>query len=262
MKKTIVLLLIGVFFSSCVPTKNLTYFQGVPKDDVGIYKTTQMPYRLQVNDIVDIKIKAINQEAVSLFVNEAMGSSNLRISPSRLYFESYSVDRNGMIRIPYLDEINVLGYTVKEVRIKIENELAKMFKNMEDVFVVVKLAGIRYTILGEVKNTGVNIVFQNQINIIEAIANAGDIKSTGNRKKVTVVRTTIAGKKKFQLDLTGFDYMASEGFYIRPNDVIYVEPLAQKSWGTGQTVMGTIGNVATALTLVTTLIILKRYFDE
>lgn len=263
MKKTIiVLLLIGLFLSSCVPTKDLTYFQGSPEKNTNVRKVKLTPYRLQVNDIIDIKIKAINQEAVSLFINESMGSANLRISPSRLYFESYSVDRNGMIRIPYLNEINVLGYTIKEVRIKIENELARMFKNMDDVFVIVKLAGIRYTILGEVKSTGVNVLFQNQVTLIEVIANAGDIKATGNRRKVTVIRTKIDGQKKFELDLTGFDYIHSDGFYIQPNDIIYIEPIKQKSWGTGLTGMGTIANIATSLSLVTTIIVLTRYFSN
>ncbi len=90
-----------------------------------------------------------------------------------------------------------MGYTEKEVREKIEEELAKYFKDTSNIFVTVKLAGIRFTVLGEVASPGTLVLFQNQVNIIEAIANAGDITITGNRKKVTIIRKNIDGTKKF-----------------------------------------------------------------
>lgn len=257
MKKLLLLSLIGLVFTSCIPTKDLTYFQGEPKNKTAIHKIQQSPYRLQVNDIVDIKIKASDMELVALF-NKVQTAGNNTVTPSKIYFESYSVDKNGFIRIPYLNEINVLGYTTKEVRLKIETELAKIFKNMNEIFVSVKLAGIKYTVIGEVKNPGTNILFQNQVNVIEAIANAGDITMTGDRKKVTVIRNTIEGIKKYKLDLTKFDFMNKEGFLIQPNDIISVEPLEQKSWGTGDTGAKSFSTIISVLSLITTTILLIK----
>jgi polysaccharide export outer membrane protein len=194
---------------------------------------------------------------VALF-NTTETSNTTTISSEKLYFSSYSVDKNGFIRIPYLNEINVLGYTTKEVRLKIESELSKMFKNMNDIFVTVKLAGIKYIVIGEVKSPGTNILFQNQVNIIEAIANAGDITMTGNRKEVTVIRQNIDGIKKYKLDLTGFDFMNSEGFIIQPNDVIYINPLKEKSWGTGETGAKTMTTIIASLSLIATTILLIK----
>ena len=257
MKKLLIILLIGLLFGSCIPTKKLTYFQGNPQEKTDIYKIQNTPYRLQLNDIIDIKIKATDEKLVALF-NRQETTGNGTISSQKLYFDSYSVDKNGMIRIPYLGEINVLGYTAKEVRLKIENELSKMFKNMDDIFVTVKLAGIKYTVIGEVKSPGTNILFQNQVNIIEAIANAGDITMTGNRKEVTVIRKNINGIKKYQLDLTGFDFMNNEGFLIQPNDIIYINPLKEKSWGTGDTGAKTMRTIIASLSLITTTILLIK----
>lgn len=163
-----------------------------------------------------------------------------------------------MIRIPYLDEINVLGYTTKEVRIKIEDKLSKFFKNMNEIFVQVKLAGIKFTVLGEVAQPGTNILFQNQVNVIEAIASSGDIQMTGNRKNVVVIRNNADGIKKYTLNLTKFDFINNEGFYIQPNDIIYVKPLKQKSWGTGDTGAKTFSTIVTALSVVTTTILLFK----
>jgi polysaccharide export outer membrane protein len=255
MKKFFLIVVLGIYLSSCIPTKDLTYFQGEPKTNTELSKVINKPYRLQVNDIIDIKIKANDEKLVALFKNVENENTNT-VTSEKLYFSSYTIDLNGIIRIPYLDEINVLGYTEKEVRLKIESELSKMFKDMSDIFVTVKLAGIRYTVIGEVANPGTNVLFQNQVNIIEAIANAGDITVTGDRKRVTIIRNNVDGLKKLQLNLTGFDFINKEGYFIEPNDIIYIEPLKQKSWGTGDTGAKTFRTVVTALSLITTTILL------
>ena len=257
MKKFFIISLIGILFTSCIPTKDLTYFQGNPKKSDRINEIALQPYRLQVNDIIDIQIKASDENLVKLF---SLTGSNAptQITKEKIYFDSYSVDENGMIRIPYLDEINVLGYTTKEVRIKIEDKLSKFFKNMNEIFVQVKLAGIKFTVLGEVAQPGTNILFQNQVNVIEAIASSGDIQMTGNRKNVVVIRNNADGIKKYTLNLTKFDFINNEGFYIQPNDIIYVKPLKQKSWGTGDTGAKTFSTIVTALSVVTTTILLFK----
>jgi len=256
MKKIFIIIGVALFFTSCIPTKDLTYFQGEPVNKNKIHQLQSKPYKLQINDIVDIKIKAADESLVSMFKVQENATNSNTVNASSLYFNSYSVDRKGMIRIPYLGELNVLGYSTKDVRVKIENELGKMFKNMNDVFVTVKLAGIRYTILGEIGSPGTKILYQNQVNIIEAIANSGDIVLTGDRKNIEILRTDIAGVTKYKLDLTGFDFMDSEAFFIQPNDIIYVKPLKEKSWGTGQTGTKTMSTIITALSLLTTSIIL------
>lgn len=257
MKKFLIISLIGILFASCIPTKDLTYFQGNPSKEAKIKEIAYKPYRLQVHDIIDIKIKASDEKLVKLF-NASNSGVNTAITKEKIYFDSYTVDENGMIRIPYLNEMNVLGYTTKEVRLKIENELSKMFKNMNDIFVKVKLAGIKFTVLGEVATPGTNTLFQNQVNVVEAIASSGDIQMTGNRKSVVVIRNNADGLKKYTLDLTGFDFMDNEGFYIQPNDIVYIKPLKQKSWGTGDTGSKTFTTLVTALSLVTTTILLFK----
>jgi len=259
-RKIILIVAVAIFFTSCIPTKDLVYFQGEPTTNNTVHKLLNEPYRLQVNDILDIRIKAENEKLVALF-NQAIEQNNQisgQISQGNFYFNSYTIDRQGNIRLPYVGELNVLGYTEKEVREKIENGLSGFFKDLNDVFVTVKLAGVRFTVLGEVTNPGTLVLFQNQVNIIEAIANSGDITLTGNRKKVIVMRKDTAGTKKFTLDLTDVSMFNSESFYIQPNDIVYVEPLKQKAWGTGATGAQTFSTLISVLSLVTTSILLIR----
>jgi len=260
MRKILLIVAIAIFFTSCIPTKDLVYFQGEPISKTSVHKMLNEPYRLQVNDILDIRLKAEDEKLVSVFnqTNQQGSQFGNQFDEQNLYFTSYTVDRQGNIRIPYIGELNVLGYTEKEVREKVEEELSKFFKDISGIFVTVKLAGIRFTVLGEVENPGTLVLFQNQVNIVEAIANAGDIKLTGNRKKITIIRRNVEGTQKFSLDLTDVSLFNSELFYIQSNDIISVEPLKQKSWGTGTTGAQTFTTIISVLSLVTTTILLVR----
>ncbi len=257
MKKLFLYVLFLSCLSSCVTTKQMTYFQGEPISKSELYKLNNEPYRLQVNDILYIDIKADNLEIVSLF--KSSGSSNNASNRGEgLYFSGYSVDRHGNIRIPYIGELNVLGYTENEVRKKIEGELSKFLKNPDLVFVTVKLAGISFIVTGEVGSPGTINLAQNQVSIIDAIANAGEISQLGNRENVTLIRKTLDGVKKYKLDLTKIEIFESENFYIQPNDIIYVAPLKQKSWGTGTTGLQTFSTVVTVLSFLVSSVLLVK----
>jgi len=257
MKKLLTIIVLAIISTSCIPNKNLIYFQGEASKNQALQKLQNEPYKLQVNDMIDIQIKSADEELVALFqttTNE--NNSTLRYNVESIYFNAYSIDRHGNIRLPYLDDINVLGYTTTEVRKKIEKEFEIYFKNPEDVFITVKLAGIRFTVLGEVKSTGSKILYLNQVNLVEALATAGDISLTGNREKVSIFRKNIDGTKRFDINMLDVNSFDSDNFYIQSNDIIYVEPLRQKSWGTGTSGMQTITSLIAVLSLVTTTILL------
>lgn len=245
------------FLSSCIPAKKLTYFQGEPTSKSELYRLNNEPYRLQVNDVLYIDIKAENPEIVSLFKNSEETSTQ---GGDGLYFTGYTIGRHGNIRIPYIGNLNVLGYTEKEVREKIEVELGSYVKKMESVFVTVKLAGINFVISGEVGSPGTINLTQNEVTIIDAIANAGDITTFGDRENVVVVRKTLDGVKKYKINLLDINVFESENFYIQPNDVIYVAPLKQKTWGFGTTGLQSFTTLVTVFSFVATTILLIQTF--
>ena len=219
------------------------------------------PYKVQVNDILNINIKALDQKLVDMFnPNSSNGQqSQSSTNQNALYFNGFTVDDHGNIRVPVLGEVNVLGFTVDEIRQSIEKRLLdEYFKAEARIFVNVKLAGLRYTINGEIGSPGTNFLYQDSATIMEAIANSGDITITGDRKKVQIIRKMPYGYETHYLDLTKAETMNSPYFYIQPNDYIYIKPLPQKSWGTGTTGMQTIGTIITALSLITTTILLSR----
>jgi polysaccharide export outer membrane protein len=254
MNKFFLFIFLIASLSSCISAKKTTNFQGEISNESTLHKLKNAPYKLQVNDVLSIEIKAEDPKLVALFG----ASKSSEGSGGDLYFNGYTVDRHGNIRIPYIGEVNVLGYTEKEVREKIESELKNFIKNTKSIFVTVKLSGIKFIVSGEVGSPGTVNLLQNQVSIVEALANAGDISVLGDRKNVQIIRKTIDGVQRYTVDITSIDVFNSEHFYIQPNDVIYVAALPQKTWGTGTTGLQTFTTIASILSIIATTVLLAR----
>ena len=256
-----VLLFVGVLLTSCVSRKQLIYLQKNEGETARMMKIVPTPeYRLQTNDIITLNIKAIDPDLVAIF-NPTNTAANTNANQSRSeqgsYYDGFTVDDHGNIRIPIIGELNVLGYTLDEVRVKIEKELLDNYFNKEaNIFVTVKMAGLRFTINGEIASPGTKVMYQEKVTILEAIANSGDITIVGDRKNVTIIRQYPYGTEMHDIDLTDIKAMESPYYYLQPNDYVYVKPLPQKTWGTGKTGIESLGTVITLLSLATTTYLL------
>lgn len=253
------LFLILLTVSSCVPTKDLKYLQDNSNSNAPLLmnEIVKKPYRIQSNDILVINIKTIDPELTEMFkVSE--GGRNI-VSEQILFFEGFNVDDHGNIRIPILDEVKVLGLTTEEVRLTIEKRLLEEYFNEEaSLFVTVKLAGIRYTINGEIKSPGTNIIYNERATIMDAVSSSGDITMTGDRKNVLIIRQYPHGVEMHTINLLDKKALESPYYYLQPNDFILINPLKQKSWGTGTTGIQTLTTIISALSLVTSIIVLSR----
>ena len=250
MRKIPLFLVLIFLFSSCVPTKYLTYLSGTPKENKEIHKINTNPYKLQVGDNISIDATSDNVNLVAGFLKSSRSPSEGTSSPV-----IYSIDVNGNIRMPILGEINVLGYTTKEVRAKIEEKFANYFMKEDSYFVSVKLDGIKYTIMGEINSPGPKVVYQNQLSILDAITFSGDIPITGDKKNVEVIRLSPNGNKKVTIDLTSINALNSEIFFIQNNDYINIKALRQKSLTEG---LGSITGIVSLISLLTTSILILR----
>ncbi len=254
-----ILVIITMVFTSCVPTRDLTYLQDAGKtyDSIMVNQSIKKPYRVQSSDILMINIKTSDPELNTMFKpsDRAQSNSNEQV----LFFEGFTVDDHGFVRIPVLGEVSVIGKTTEEIRIDIEKKLGEEYFKVEaNIFVNVKLAGMRYTINGEVKAPGTNTLFVENATIMDAIANAGDITVTGDRKSVIVVRRYPHGVEMHTINLLDKKALESPYYYLQPNDFILINPLKQKSWGTGTTGLQSLSTIISVLSLATTIIVLTR----
>ncbi|WP_248723511.1 polysaccharide biosynthesis/export family protein [Seonamhaeicola sp. ML3] len=258
------IILLSLLFSSCITNKDVVYLQdkGTVISDSILVKELAKPYRVQINDILSINVKALDEELVSIFNPVDTGGNNniAQQGQAGLYFNGFTVDLHGNIKFPILGEINVLGFTIKEIETKVKSELLKQyFKETAEIFVTVKLAGLRYSVTGEVGGTGVYTLYQDRVNIIEALANAGDILETGDRTDVMIVRQYPDAQKIHHIDLTDVTAMTSPYYFIQPNDMILVKPLKRKAIGAGQTAFQNLTTIASLFSvLVSTYFLTKN----
>lgn len=225
--KWILVFLIGGLFFSCAPIKKSVYLQKF-KESTSI----NSPDRIHKTDIYAKEQINVGDELYITVIsgNDSPNSFNQNsIATSDPSLISYSVNQEGKIRIPYLKEVKVIDLTVEELANKLESELEQYIYSPS---VAVRIVNKRISILGEVRSPGLYVVNNNTVNIFQALALAGDISSFGNRKNVLIVRRDGDNIVKKYIDLTNDEVMLSSWYNIQSNDIIYVEPLFRKTFGT------------------------------
>jgi len=259
-------LLAVVVGTSCVSTKKLTYLQdkeGEPLevDTAGYQKLRRSYYKVQVNDLLDIRFRSYNEEVDKFFNIQSGnnaggfgggGSVNGQGGNAQIYFNGYTVNSDGRVKLPVIGELYVNGLSIEEIEKKLDNLLLVYFSD-NSVFVKVRLAGIKYSVIGEATN-GQYFLYQNEATVFEALANAGGVDFLGNRYAVQIVRMHPEGIKYYEIDLTDKRVISDPRYFIQPNDIINVKPLRQRSWGIGetgfQTFLSILGAVSSSLALI------------
>jgi len=225
---------IGIAFTSCVPKKKMVYLQSENDSPDSVFLYERIDYKLQVNDIIDVKIVSLDDEVNKVFNSSTGGNMSQVAQTANLgdlyYITGYNIDDSGNVYLPIVGAVNVVNKTLKEAQNAIEKKVDRYFSKY---FLAVKLGGIRFSALGEFKRPGKYTILQNQATIFEAVALAGDLLMVASRHDVKIIRQYPEGTKIHTIDLLDKGLIHTPYYFIQPNDVIYVEPLKAKSWGVG-----------------------------
>lgn len=214
-------------------------------------------YKIRSNDFLYINIGAVDADLGSL-LNEAQtaGEGNMNnIQPVSLYFSSYHVSDSGNVELPVVGLINVQGLSISEAENRINQRFAEYFKNIR---VSVRFPGLNYSVIGEVKRPGQFTVYQESVNIMEAVASAGDFADFANRETVTIYRRYENRLQRFEVDLLDQNSISSVNFFIQSGDVIFVEPLKRKHIGLGTTGIAAFQTMVSILSSVVLIVNLSK----
>ena len=248
-------LLAMIVITSCTSHRQLVYLEKngeeTPED---FYPSERPEYMLQTRDILYIKVYSLNEEMSNL-INQTTGNyqQNLFQNETSLFINGYTIGDSGFVEIPVLGRISVANKTVTEATDAIRERANQYLK---DATVIVKLISFRYSVIGEVNRPGSFTNFNSQLTVLEAISNAGDITDYGNRKKVLVLRPSGDGTSTFRLDLTSRNILISEGFFLLPNDIVYVEPIKSKTFRINSPTFSLV------LTSISTLILVLNFVNK
>lgn len=219
---------IVLFFSSCITHDKMLLIQGgasTSKID-SIQNQVNMEYQLQEGDLIDIRVSSLDPQSVAIFNKTVGGNLTPQISEASMYLNGYEINRFGNINVPLIGDVQVKGITIDSLNNVLDQKLKGYFKYYT---VAARLVNYRLSVLGEVSRPGVQYVYNNNTTVLQAIAGAGGLGTFGNSKRVKVVRKENGKVKVMKLDLSKDDIINSEFYYIKPNDLIYVEPVKAKA---------------------------------
>lgn len=230
MKKYIIsisyFLIFLLLLTSCVSTKNTTYFQNKDQIDLALSKQFY-DAKIMPKDILQIQVFSMTPEASDPF-NLLKGSSAATSSTTSTNQNSvfnYLVDNDGNVVMPIIGQLHLGGLTKNEAEELIKGKIKPYLSETENVVVHVRMMNYKYAVLGGVNAPGLYTTQNEKVSILEAIAQAGDLTTFAYRDRIFLIRENSDGQKEYhQLNLNDANIISSPYYYLQQNDVIYVEP--------------------------------------
>ena len=252
--------------SSCISNKRLIYLQDqgggtVPSSTI----SERVPYDyeeyvLQKFDIVEISIKTSVKELNELFdINNVQGAANMMAGGQGggdvFFMTGYTIDDQGFVDLPLIGKIKLHGYTPEQSKALIEKELVNFVKE-GNYFVRVRLGGIRFSTLGEFNNPGKQTILQSRATIFEAIAAANDLSVLAKRNEIILIRQYPDGSQMHKINLNDRNLLSSDFYFIKPNDILYAEPLKVREIGNTTNFIQTFSLITTTVTAIALILTL------
>lgn len=204
--------------TSCASKKDLIYFQ---PDSLSLDSSFEANApKLQAGDILTISITADDVRATEPF-NQTSAYQVGGIQGNNPFIPTYTLDAQGNINFPKIGRIKLGGKTRLEAMEFLRDQVSKYIINPG---VNISVRNFQITVLGEVAKPGTFLIDNDRISILEAIGLAGDLTINGIRKNILVVREEDGKRNEYRIDLTSRQSLNSPVYFLKQNDVIYVEP--------------------------------------
>lgn len=227
-----VLVVFSLSISSC-RTERIAMLKDVP--DTASVRYVPLPAFtppvVQPDDILNIVIQTLDPQANTILnqgnlpINSGAVTGGVSIASPQSVVAGYLVTKDGYIRMPYIGVVKVTGLTSEAVRDTVAARIAFYFK---DPVVNVRFANFKVSVLGEVNHPSTYLIPNEKPTLMDAISLAGDLTIFGRRDNVMLIRDNEGRKEITRFNLDSTKSITSRYFYLRPNDVIYVEASASR----------------------------------
>lgn len=211
---SLIIMIFSFFCFSCTPSKKIAYFQNAQDSAFRqVLGTVEAP--IQKNDILNIVISSLSPE------------EDVKYNQIDATNKGYLVNIDGNIQLPKLGNVMAAGLTKKQLTEKITNIILEK-KELLNPIVEIRHLNFEVTVLGEVANPTVINVPSEKISLVKALGLAGDITIYGKRENILLIREEDGKRITRHFDINSADFLTSEYYYLKPNDVVYVEPSKAK----------------------------------
>jgi len=245
--------LISVALGSCGSSKNIAYFQNADSLKQSI-PNGLFDAKIMAKDLLTITVSTTSPKAATPFNLSVSNTLNATgtLGGSGMSLQTYLVDNDGYINFPVVGKLNVKGMTKRQCEDFIQSKISKYMAEGENPVVTVRMASFKVSVAGEVKSPGIFYVDQEKINILEALARAGDLTIYGRRENVLLIREDDNGMKTFyRINLNDANLVNSPHYYLQQNDILYVEPnkvqARNSGIGTSTTIWFSVIGIVTSL---------------
>lgn len=242
-------LLVLASLGACGSKRNLVYFSDLPDTVVVQEQIANLEEpTIQPGDILRITVNSLNAETNRLFNTGTMLSAeeSRTAIDGNLAAEGYLVNADGYITFPVVGQVLLEGMTREQARQNLVNAVSTYAK---DPIINIRFMNFRITVVGEVKVPSTFTVPSEKINIIEALGLAGDMTEFGKRENVLLIREQNGQRTVVRLNLNEKATLNSPYFYLRQNDVVYVEPSRYRD-PSGDRTLRVLGVVFSGLTTI------------
>lgn len=262
-------LLLALGLQSCVTHEELVNFTeaAFPLDSaVLISNATEL--RVQPLDLLHITVSSFDPEAAAPFnpqqglgqqgmmqMQMGMGGAGGGGTNGMELFQGYFVDGQGMIDFPVLGRVPVVGKTIDQVK---DDLYSRIQPYLNDASINVRYLNLKISVLGEVRAPGLLRLSNPRTTLLEAISIAGDLTPYANRQNILLIRE-VDGQRTFtRINLRKRDFIDSPYYYLRQNDIVYVEPIQAKVATVADPVQRFISYSSGVLSIITFILAVSR----
>ena len=241
----IVFALMAVCLSSCYSHRVIGYLQEptkqnkLPQYDSVAYE----PYHIRINDEIIYRLITMDET-----MSKMLGTNN---NISTQYANSYRVQADGTIDLPFLEPLRIVGLTEAQA----QDSLRAAFRTIiPDADVKLALYNKYFSVVGDA-HAGQYYIYKEKMNIFQALAMTGDVMNSGDRRHIRIVRPKDFAQEPevLEFDIRTNSIIDSKYYYVYPNDVIYVAR-TKNSFYTVQSYAAFTGLITSSVALLTTVL--------
>ena len=256
------ILVLAVCLFGCRSYRDMSYLTNLNlSGQIAADSSYRELHRIQPGDNLFINIVSGNPELDALYNPSSAGTSassnvnSIWANQSSQFVFGYLVNAQGEVQLPTFGAVSVKGMTLSECE---QVVLQRARQVLKEVTVRVRLLNYRVTILGEVFNPGIYYNYNPSLTIFEALGLANGARNTAALNRVLVLRKQRMSNKAIPVNLNDAAVLSSEGYMIRPNDVIIVQPATYKNAELKLPIISIVASSVTTLLLILNFIV-KNY---